>query len=113
MTDIKIVGNRVVLEGHRIKNLPMLAEYEVVTTEETLPWLDEYNKPLLNDNGEPIVYSKFSKVSRVLLKPQEVNNNAIQKSTAEKVDVRKQTRNGKKMGKGNTEKEIAEESQKE
>ena len=71
MTDIKIVGNRVVLEGHRIKNLPMLAEYEVVTTEETLPWLDEYNKPLLNENGEPIVYSKFSKVSRVLLKPEQ------------------------------------------
>jgi len=113
MVDVKIVGNRVVLEGHRIKNLPMLAEYEVVTTEETLPWLDEYNKPLLNDNGEPIVYSKFSKVSRVLLKPQEVNNNANEVRSTKKMDVEKQTRYGKKVGKGNTEKEIAEESQKE
>lgn len=111
MVDVKIVGNRVILEGHSIKNIPMLAEYEVVTTEETLPWLDEFNKPIFNDSGEPIVYSKYSKVSRVLLKPQEVSNNANEVRVAKKVDVEKQTRDGKKMGKRNSkEQEATEES---
>ena len=71
MVDIKIVNNRVVLEGYKVKNIPMIAEYEVVTTEETMPMFDEANRPLLNDAGDLIVFSKFSKVSRVSLKPEE------------------------------------------
>ena len=71
MVEVKIVNNRVVLEGYRIKNTPMISEYEVVTTEETMPMFDEMNRPLLNDAGDLIVFSKFSKVSRVSLKPEE------------------------------------------
>ena len=48
-----------------------MPEWEIVSTEETMPMFDEMNRPLLNDAGELIVFSKFTKVSRVVLRPEE------------------------------------------
>ncbi len=110
MVEVKIVNNRVVLEGHRIKNIPMLAEYEVVCTEETMPMLDEYNKPIFNDNGEPIVFSKFSKVSRVLLKPdekKEVIRYANEVGGTEKIPMEKQSRGSKRVREKDTKRQKA------
>ena len=71
MVDIKMQGNRVVLENYRIKSIPLMPEWEIVSTEETMPMFDEMNRPLLNDAGDLIVFSKFTKLSRVVLRPEE------------------------------------------
>jgi len=108
LVDVKIEGNRARLENYKIKNVWLVPEWEIVTTEETYPLMDEFGNP----TGQ--IISKFNKVSRVLLKPQEVNGNAFQKPTAEEVHVFAAPRNSKKMGKRNfKEKETSEESKEE
>lgn len=114
MVDVKIEGNRVKLTGYKVKNNWLIPEYEIVTTEETMPMLDEYGKPMFDGNGELIIFSKFSKVSRVLLRSEdkkEVVRYADEITGTKKVSVEKQSRSGKRVRKENTEKqEIAEES---
>lgn len=71
MVDIKIEGNRVKLDNYKLKNIWLVPEWEIITTEDTRPILDVNGVPILNDSGEPIILSSFQKVSRVLLKPEE------------------------------------------
>jgi len=96
MVDVIADGNRVKLENYQIKKTLFLAEYEVITTEETQPLFDERGMPLFDENNNPIIVSKFTKVSRVNLKPEikevrtrEEKNYAFQKPKAKKMDVQK------------------------
>jgi hypothetical protein len=105
MVDMIADGNRVKLENYQIKKSLFLAEYEVITTEETQPIFDTNGMPMFDEKGNPIIVSKFTKVSRVSLKPEikeakikEEKNNAIQKRSTKKVDVEKQAKDGERVG---------------
>jgi len=96
MVDMIADGNRVKLENYQIKKSLFLAEYEVITTEETQPIFDTNGMPMFDNENNPIIVSKFTKVSRVSLKPEikeirarEEKNNAFQKPKAKKMDVQK------------------------
>ena len=91
MVDMIADGNRVKLENYQIKKLLFLAEYEVITTEETQPIFDTNGMPMFDNENNPIIVSKFTKVSRVSLKPEikeirarEEKNNGIQKPKVKK-----------------------------